>query len=209
MQTLGICPESIEHAEELCESVLDNYHLDYDEWKESVETNYLNSIQLGEDSFTNYLVTIMFESLKSLFRKEYPALETDMFINGWDSHFYIKNDETLKMLLDADIDVETVKKIINHNLQDNLGLNDDKLVELAKHKAVIEDLIKVYNNNNDIVIYESAEELGEDNKDNGCREDDDTDESFGYFLIQSYKDGHSNTLYFQFNDGQIIAAPLE
>jgi len=37
-------------------------------------------------------------------------------------------------------------------------------------------------------VYGSLAECGEANSDNECREEDDTDEMFGQFLVQNYKD---------------------
>ena len=211
LNELGIYPESIEHTQEICEEVLEKTLLGnlFEEWKTCVSNNFHSNSKNIEDSFTNYVIALMFDALKWILTREYPGLETDFYVNGYDSHFYIKDNELFSELFSANVDVELIRKIMKHNLPEKTALDKEKIIELAGSEFVINDLIKAYDHGNDLVIYDSIGELGEDNKENACREEDASDEAFGYFLLQAYKQGHSNTLYYQFNDGEIIAVSLE
>lgn len=57
-------------------------------------------------------------------------------------------------------------------------------------------------------IYADAAELGADHSGNGCREENDTDESFGEFLIGAHKNGIEcgKSALHEFRSGRILTA---
>lgn len=79
---------------------------------------------------------------------------------------------------------------------------------IEKNDSLYEDIIKSLIMGNNIEFYDSVSAFGEDRSDNGCREDDDTDESFGLFLIQAYKDGQSQEILAEMPDGKVLSLSL-
>lgn len=116
-------------------------------------------------------------------------------------------DEIVGKLRENNVSDIIIKEVILNRLYDEFEDND--LLELCQNVEVVFDLSKTVKSGNDFVFYKNTEELGADHGENSCRESDDTDESFGLFLLQSYKDGNSNTLYFEFSDGRILAADMK
>lgn len=109
------------------------------------------------------------------------------------------SQENLRKMIAAGLPRSIISKILNSNIQHKSGLSIEHLIEVAK-KSAIDDLIQVYDAGNEIVKYASVKELGEDNFDN---------EAFGYFLIQTYKNGKSNEMFVQLSDGSVIAGCLD
>ena len=62
----------------------------------------------------------------------------------------------------------------------------------------------------ELAVYSSVTEYGSENSENDCRVEDDTDEMFGQFLIQNYKDNSSGCkdLCIELNSGRVIQAIL-
>lgn len=210
LNILGIYGESIQKAWEKSEDALTYVLLE-----DKVDQLQDNLQECVSDYFswqdpTNSIIGAIFLLTREIIKEEYPELDFYEHINGYDSDIRVLDDGLFEKLLDEDFDIPTdrIKAIMKADLYGKTGLNVDQIVELATHEHVVNDLLKVYENNGDIEIYNSVEELGEDHTDNGCREEDDTNESFGRFLLQTYKDGQSDTLYFELKDGTVISAVL-
>lgn len=215
LDVLGLCVNDIEHAYEACDNALTQVLLESE--LDTFEDRLAENLKYTESfSLTNSLIVAMFELTEEIIREHYPELAPTYYVNGYNSHFYINDDNVFEDLYDGGVDADTIKKIVKADLLTKTGLSSQQICEIYKFGATtdgecrsIDDLIKSYDNGNDITIYESVEELGEDNSDNDCRDEDDTDEAFGNFLIQAYKDGNSDTLYIPLSDGSVIAAPIE
>lgn len=117
----------------------------------------------------------------------------------------------LVFLYDSGVNPDIIKLIVKYNVADVVPLDEvEQILEIATNEHLIYDILEVIRKGNDFIIFDSVEELGEDNSDNGCREDDDTDESFGEFLLRSYKDGNSiNTIYYKLNNGKVLVASIQ
>ncbi len=112
---------------------------------------------------------------------------------------------TYKALKQAGTDDSIIECIKETDLLDESLLDDSMILELIKNKEVFKDVINRLLNDKFIYVYSSVDELGNDNSDNGCREEDDTDYMFGSFLISAYKTGNSNgTVYYLFNNGKVL-----
>lgn len=70
------------------------------------------------------------------------------------------------------------------------------------------DFLSSFEKGNYLAWYSSVKSLGEDNSDNGCRDADDDDESFGEFLLGAYKTGNSRVAYFRFRSGKVVSIAL-
>jgi len=100
--------------------------------------------------------------------------------------------ELVKRAIELDLEVEVPSK--------------NYIEELINNEYVFENVVENLEKGSTVVIYDSVSDLGEDNQDNGCRESDDTDESFGEFLLEAYKQGQTNdVVYFEFTDGKILS----
>lgn len=70
------------------------------------------------------------------------------------------------------------------------------------------DFLSSFEKGNSLVWYSSMKNLGEDNRDNGCRDADDDDASFGEFLLGAYKTGNSRVAYFRFRSDKVVSIAL-
>lgn len=167
--------------------------------------------QLKEDNIfsyddpTNACVRFLFDIVANLLKTNYPDLDIDC----WPDWCGIETsaDKIVDELRKNNVNDTIIKEVILNRLYDEF--EDDDLLELCQDIEVVLDLDKIIKSGNDFVFYENVQEFGADHKEDDCRESDDTDGSFGLFVLQSYKDGNSNTLYFEFSDGRILAADMK
>ncbi len=87
---------------------------------------------------------------------------------------------------------------------DFLGITEDEFTELRNDKGNYKELTDTVASNKNIrfYVYGSVEELGKDNSDNGTREEDDTDEGFGEYLLEAYS--YNGTFWYRFSNGRIL-----
>lgn len=204
---IGLYRMAIDNAYEKCEEVLENLCIENE--IESLNELWLN--KLKEDNIfsyndpTNACIRFLLNAAENLLTTNYPNLDIDCWPD-WGG-IETSADEIVGKLRENNVNDTINKEVILNRLYDEF--KDDDLLELCQDIEVVLDLSKIIKSGNDYVFYENAEELGADYEENGCRESDDTDESFGVFLLESYKDGNSNTLYFKFSDGRILAADMK
>lgn len=204
---IGLYRIAIGEAYEKCEEVFQNLCLEN-------EIDALNELwleKLKEDNIfsyydpTNACIELLFDAAKTLLVTNYPNLDVDYWPD-WGG-IETSADEIVGKLRENNVCDTIIKEVILNRLYNEF--EDKNLIELCQDIEVLLDVSKIVKSGNDFVFYENTEELGADHRENGCRESDDTDESFGLFLLQSYKDGNSNTLYFEFSDGRILAADMK
>lgn len=204
---IGLYRMAIDDAYEKCEEVFQNLCLEneidaLDElWMEKLKEDNIFSY----DDPTNACIELLFDAAKTLLVTNYPNLDVDYWPD-WGG-IETSADKIVGKLRENNVNDTIIKEVILNRLYDEFE-NDD-LIELCQDIEVVLELSKTVKSGNDFVFYENTEELGADHRENGCRESDDTDESFGLFLLQSYKDGNSDTLYFEFSNGRILAADMK
>lgn len=219
-ETLGIYPESINKAYEVVSNTVNSIGLSklLDGFDEKVKMSIKRLIVEEEpddnstlNDLTNSIIYEMFDIMQDAINDVIPDLMVYANVNGYDSTFEIggsTKEETarIRILLESGLDKNLIKKALEVNLI-SLGISNDDLRELLTDQYVVKDIVKAMKSNEfDYTIYKDVEELGADNSDNGCREDDDTDETFGLFLIQAYHDGHSDAIYAELTGDKILEA---
>jgi len=220
IDSLGIYTDEIQYASELIENafrkVLLVHRIDdiTDHMRKELPQN------MSWASPTDCIIETMFKAADDIICEEYPMflkeddINEDLYISyvvdGLSSHFEVHDDDLFYVLKNFGLEDDVVRALAKAEVDQNLGLTtDETIAELKSIPTVFEDFIKIFKNGNDITIYKSVSELGKANLDNAAREDDDTDESFGKFLLKTYKTGNSNKLYFQFpSDGSVIEGAI-
>lgn len=202
---MGIYPESVDKAYERCQEVLEECLLEdkYDELDLFFENKFKN--YLDWDDATNSLIECLFDGTREIIESIYP-FETEWHINGYASDFRVTND-IIKYLVKAKVEKNLIKYVAIHDLENVLSMEDTEFVDFVSNsnKEEIERIVEALEKGADVAFYESVEELGALNEDNGCRETDDTDETFGQFLIQAYKNGNSSTtIFIELSSGRIM-----
>ena len=173
LNILGIYPEDIDHAWEECESALEGQGLDRftGELEQSLKDEFT---EIDLNNATNSVIDLMFNICKGIIEREHPGQEVTFYVNGYDSHLYPgTNPESAEGRLEAS------------------GLSFEERQELLGDEGFMHDLKELFDDGGDICIYESEAECGADNADNGCREEDDTDEGFCEFLADNYLNNYS------------------
>ena len=209
LDVLGIHEGDIEHAWECCCDTLKQVLLS--EKTEDLEERLKDEISnyLDPDDITNSIIWAMIDIAASIIEDEYPNITIETYVNGYDSHIDIKEINlfnNLKGLVEKDY----IKKVFKSNF--NEEFEEDVIIQIAKSGSIIEEIIDYYDENGhtpDSYLYESIEDLGEDNWDNEDRKEDDTDESFGMFLINAYKDGNSKSIYYLLDNGMVFSADMD
>lgn len=206
IEILGIHEDSIEHAWEICEEKLAQFRIDRSRMDEVQEYIEDNKSEWNLDDITNSIISQILDETQKILEEEYIKIEVSVYVNGWDSHIHTAWDDLADILQNK----ENGAVINFFKSADSWGgLGVEKIGEISDN-GCFEDFCRIFENGNDLTFYDSVAELGEDNADNGCREKDDTDESFGQFLIKSYFDGSSgNTFYFEFKDGTVVTGVME
>ena len=219
-ETLGIYPESINKAYEVMSNTVNSIGLSklLDGFDKKVKKSIKRLIVEEEpddnstlNDLTNSIIYEMFDIMQDAINDVIPDLMVYANANGFDSSFEVggvTNEETtrIRMLIESELDRSLVKKALKVGLV-SLGVSDDDFKCILKERNIVKDLVKAMKNYEfNYTIYKNAEELGADNSDNGCRYEDDTDETFGLFLIQAYHDGHSDAIYAELTGDQILEA---
>ena len=207
LDTLGLYIGALNHAFTECEDALKSVFLDSkvdDLGKKAQEA--LTERGLDWSDPTNSLISLMFEITETIINNEYPSISVHTYVNGYDSHFDVYDVEVYEAASEAGIDAEIIKMAMVSGILIDLPVKDaTQSLELMSDTDTFKDMHEAFVQGGDFTVYESLEELGEDNADNDCREKDDTDEEFGQYLIDAYHNGSSNVAYFKFEDGSILA----
>lgn len=103
---LGIYPEEIDRADDICSNVLEYIGLDRNAFEENVEYRLSDEMNLNFENITNEIIAAMFcelyvqiakrlevESDEALRKKIGSIDNVRYYVNGWDSHFSINGDE--------------------------------------------------------------------------------------------------------------------
>lgn len=192
LNILGIYPDDIDHAWEECESTLKEQELD--QFAEELEDSLADEVtEIDLNNATNSIIDLMFNICKSIIEREHPGQEVTYYVNGYDSHLYPgTNPESAEGRLEA------------------AGLTFEERQELLGDEGFMHDLRELFEDGGDICIYESKAECGEDNADNGCREEDDTDEGFCEFLADNYLNNYStpNDICIILKSGRVVMASI-
>lgn len=218
VNSFGIYPDSIEHAWEQAQDFLESIGLscEIDQLEDAINESDLRDII--EDDATNDIIEFIFSTTEDIVIDKYPSLDVEYHINGYDSDISLSDEgitRCISALIDAGLRDDPYHKgkckgsiLMRFLATDMIGeLTPDEIEEMVQDKDVFLDFLTSIEHNETVYRYDSVEELGEDNSDNGCREDDDTNESFGEFLLTCYP-GHSHEAYFQFSDGSIASINL-
>lgn len=93
MNYIGIWEDAINDAINTAEEALKQLELDYRIKKlhsdAAIELEYVGSW----DHITNSIITAYFTAAQSIISDYLPDIETDFYVNCYDSHFYIGGDE--------------------------------------------------------------------------------------------------------------------
>lgn len=207
LNILGFYEDSIDKAFDQCAELLEYLYLK--EAVDNIEDNIQKKLpdEFDWDNPTGSIITCMFDITEDIITNAYPDIEVTTCINGYASDIYINEEiQDLKKAVDAS-NIEdkayTFKRIFSSNLYEEMDISNIK--ELLNDTGVLEDVLDSMEAGNSFCYYDSVEELGEDNNDSDLYEEDDDNESFGNFLIQAYKNGNSNTIYYVFSNGCILA----
>ncbi len=214
-----IYPETIEKAWETAQEALETLYLEdeIDKLEELIKNSDIKDIIINDA--TNDIIKFIFENTIDIITDQYPNIKVDCTVNGNASSIDIDKDvinciEALKRAgLEQDVYGRVhplgtpIVRFLKSKMLEELG--SEAVIEMTLEKYTFEDFLNSIEYGETVTMYGSIEELGEDNQDNGCREDDDTDESFGMFLIQAYHDAYSNEAYFEFNDGTVACIDLK
>ena len=95
LKYLGIYPEHIDDADELCERVCKEHGIDSDsEVWEDVKQNFEELVWPGRQ-LSNEIIFYIFRNLKAALVEsgEFEDGQIDWYINGGDTHFYIDGEE--------------------------------------------------------------------------------------------------------------------
>ena len=218
VNSFGIYTESIEKAWEKAQNFLEFIGLscEIDQLEDAINDADLKDI-VG-DNATNDIIEFIFSTTEDIVIDKYPSLDVEYHVNGYDSDISLSDEDItrcISALTDAGLRNDPYNKgkckdsvlmrFLVADMTEELTL--DEIKEMVQDKDVFIDFLTSIEHNETVFRYGSVEELGEDNSDNGCREEDDTDESFGEFLLTCYP-GHSHEAYFQFNDGSIACINL-
>lgn len=198
---LGIYPNDIEHAWERANDFMESLGMGEQifDLQGKVEDEVANYFDWNDP--TNSIIDCIFEQCKYMVEEAVGAdIEISYNCNGYDSDIYFS--ESLVRVLVGSIDRAYTADILATGIYELMSL--EQVQELADADVIKDVIAKLKDEEGDLTFYDSVEELGEDNADNGTREPDDTDESFGQFLIQSYRDGNSADVYFEFADGKVV-----
>ncbi len=149
---------------------------------------------------TNSIIRAMFEVTENLIRDNY-GLEVIYNLNG--DYAGIDIDDSLYRGLyyfgEHRPEKELIWKILQSDIRDYL--DEDDIIEIAcDSPETMKDLLEV--KDGEFTYFDSVEELGA--VDNDLKEEDDTDESFGEFLINAYKDGNSRDVIYELSNGKVI-----
>lgn len=82
-------------------------------------------------------------------------------------------------------------------LADEIMLTDEEIKGLEVYEYDVEEWFA--KEDKEYYLYENVEELGADNSDNECRDEDESDEEFGEFLLHV-----PGTNYFELESGRIL-----
>lgn len=94
LKYLGIYPEHVEAADELCERVCGRYGIDSDEEVWAYVKSDFEELVYDGSQMSNAIIRLIFYNLLAALR-EHGVGEgrVDWYINGGDTHFYIDGEE--------------------------------------------------------------------------------------------------------------------
>ncbi len=109
--------------------------------------------------------------------------------------------------LDADISIDdevSVDELGTKITAEALGLSDKEYRELKNNADDFEDVIRQWASEGEygFVLFDSVEEFGAENSDNSFREDYDSDEEFGEFLVGAFL--NSGDFCHKFTTGKVL-----
>lgn len=190
LEKLGIYPESIGNAWEECQNALENQGLD--ERMSKLEGDVSGDVEeLVGSNLTNEIIGLMFEACKNIIEEAHPGQDVTYYVNGYDSHLYPgTNPESVEGRLET------------------AGLTFEEMKEILADEGFENDLTELFGIGGDVILYESEAECGADHADNGCRDENDTDEGFCRFLAENYKDNYSGPrdICIILNSGRVLMA---
>ena len=201
LSVLGICVGDIERAEEQCKNAL-NYCLlssSVDKLEEVVsDLIECDGFGFSFGDATNSLINYMFEATESLIRDTYPTLEVNYYVNGYDSRFYVKDDDLFEDLHDLGVDAELTKRVFFSTLNSDFGLDSEQILELARAN-VLEQVVYVVENGGSVELYDSIQQIEELNN---------LDRSELAELEGTGKYTSKDATYFRFDNGDYMIAGM-
>lgn len=162
LDLLGIHTGDIEHAEGEIRDALSTVFLSHKE--DEVVERVSKCLQDGATNIfkdpTNTIIENLFEVTRAVIEEEYPDMEMDYYVNGYDSHFYITDFDIFNGLYEKNIFSDDVKAIYKSGLCEIFA---------------IPDIVNLYNTDNfnafvdggldNIFLYENQEEVSSDGRD--------------------------------------------
>lgn len=170
---LGIYEGDIDHAWEECQDALEEQGLSNKirELEDYLEGS-VTEIDMCDP--TNSIIDMMMSECKRIIEDAHPGQEVNYYVNGYDSHIYPgENPQSVEGRLKE------------------AGLSEEEIKEILSDRGFEHDLIRLFESEGDILVFESMQECGENNIHNGCRTDE-SDEEFCQFLFNNYVNNYSD-----------------
>lgn len=207
LDVMGLHACDIDHAWQTTEDALKSVFLA--DFADEISDKFCETAPaaIDWDIPTDSLICHLFEITGELISDRYPSVGVSFYVNGYDSHFYVDDGNRFAVLKNVcKLDGNTIRKIMS--CTEFANLPEPYFVTLASNSSVREDVLEAFRAGNDYELYNSVADLGKDNSDSDLYDAEDTDESFGAFLIRAYKDGNSRTIYLDMPDGNVFAMPM-
>ncbi len=208
---LGIHEGDIEHAYDIAKDTLEEWEVDDSDFVNQISERIEECLDVSD--MTNSIIDAIMEAALTEIDDAYEDIDTrkdfSTYINGYDTHLSCTDSELVTIfsgLKKSAIDKSQYNELIGPLR--NAGILEQDLVDIINN-GEFEDFCQVFLNYNDVVVYDSLEELGADESDNGCRDKDEDDETFGAFLVKAYCDGNSTVFYHECRDGSIISGAMD
>ena len=94
LQYLGIYEDSIDSAINSCEEALKQLEFDVSDIDRMNDYALEDLKACGDwNDITNSIINAYFSTTQWFIAQRYPEIDTDYYVNGYDSHFYIGGDE--------------------------------------------------------------------------------------------------------------------
>lgn len=101
LDVLGLCIDDIEHAYVECKDALTKVLLssEVDNLDEYIRSELINEKTFSWSDATASMIEIIFTVTQKIISFNYPDLETDYNISGYDSHFYVKDNDLFSFFI--------------------------------------------------------------------------------------------------------------
>lgn len=194
---LNIYPETLDRAYDIAQETLEEVLLSdkLDELDDKIDNYFEEEGVILLDNATDRIIEIIFEKTLDIINDFYGnVLEIETYVNGDDSHIYLRNDEIFNEHLSTS-DRKLIKKVYNSCLIS--WLETDEIAELFRDK-VIADILDAVDYELGLDFYEDKEELGDDIMIEKGIEDGDS-----VSIANKVMEESENEEFYEFSNGKI------